>query len=62
MSELKFRGKQPTTLAFGTSGLRGLVTDITDLEAYINTKGFLRFALDTNDTKVIAFIFFYNFK
>jgi len=36
-----FRGKNPTALAFGTSGLRGLVTDITDLEAYINTRGFL---------------------
>mmetsp|Transcript_20644 Transcript_20644/g.35214 ORF Transcript_20644/g.35214 Transcript_20644/m.35214 type:complete len:574 (+) Transcript_20644:17-1738(+) len=52
MSEdLKFRGNSPTKLAFGTSGLRGLVTDITDLEAYINTKGFLRFALEINDTK-----------
>ncbi len=36
-----FRGKNPTALAFGTSGLRGLVSDITDLEAYINTRGFL---------------------
>jgi len=35
-----FRGRQPEELAFGTSGLRGLVTDITDLEAYINTRGF----------------------
>ena len=36
-----FRGKNPAALAFGTSGLRGLVSDITDLEAYINTRGFL---------------------
>ena len=36
-----FRGQRPTALRFGTSGLRGLVTDITDLEAYINTRGFL---------------------
>jgi phosphomannomutase len=36
-----FRGRRPSALAFGTSGLRGLVTDITDLEAYINTRGFL---------------------
>ncbi len=28
-------------LAFGTSGLRGLVTEITDLEAYVNALGFL---------------------
>jgi phosphomannomutase len=34
---------QPVELAFGTSGLRGLVTDMTDLECYINALGFLRF-------------------
>jgi len=33
----------PVELSFGTSGLRGLVTDMTDLECYINTAGFLRF-------------------
>ena len=38
-----FRGRTPTPLAFGTSGLRGLITDITDLEAYINTRGFLAY-------------------
>jgi hypothetical protein len=30
----RFRGRHPAVLTFGTSGLRGLVTDITDLEAY----------------------------
>lgn len=30
-------------LDFGTSGLRGLVTDMTDLECYINTLGFLEY-------------------
>lgn len=44
-----FRGRQPTALAFGTSGLRGLVTDITDLEAYINSRGFLDYALGCGD-------------
>ena len=34
---------KPVALAFGTSGLRGLVTDMTDLECYVNTAGFLRF-------------------
>lgn len=34
---------QPVALGFGTSGLRGLVRDMTDLECYINTAGFLRF-------------------
>lgn len=37
-----FRGRRPRALAFGTSGLRGLVTDLTDLEAWINVRGFLR--------------------
>ncbi len=44
-----FRGQQPTTLRFGTSGLRGLVTDITDLEAYINTRGFLGYLFESSD-------------
>ena len=34
-----FLNYTPVPLAFGTSGLRGLVKDITDLEAYINVKG-----------------------
>lgn len=34
---------QPAELAFGTSGLRGLVTDMTDLECYINARGFLQY-------------------
>jgi phosphomannomutase len=34
---------QPEELKFGTSGLRGLVTEMTDLECYINTAGFLKF-------------------
>lgn len=38
-----FRGRQPTTLLFGTSGLRGRIDDITDLEAYVNTRGFMRY-------------------
>lgn len=39
----------PVPLAFGTSGLRGLVNDITDLEAYINVKGALRYLLSIGD-------------
>lgn len=34
---------EPSELRFGTSGLRGLVTDMTDLECYINTRGFLKY-------------------
>lgn len=44
-----FRGKRPTELSFGTSGLRGLISDITDLEAYINTRGFLRYLADKKE-------------
>jgi len=46
-----FRGRRPTPLTFGTSGLRGLVTDITDLEAYVNTRGFLDFLREIGDAK-----------
>jgi phosphomannomutase len=41
----------PTPLAFGTSGLRGLVTDITDLEAYINVKAALRYFSNIGDIR-----------
>ena len=41
----------PVPLAFGTSGLRGLVKDITDLEAYINVKGSLRYLLSRADIR-----------
>ncbi|HSX28022.1 MAG TPA: phosphomannomutase [Candidatus Saccharimonadales bacterium] len=37
---------EPSELKFGTSGLRALVTDMTDLECYINTLGFLAFAAE----------------
>ncbi|MFO7654559.1 MAG: hypothetical protein R6X25_12180 [Candidatus Krumholzibacteriia bacterium] len=40
-----FLAREPVELRFGTSGLRGLVRDMTDLEVYINTRGFLRFVL-----------------
>ncbi|MDQ2643941.1 MAG: mannose-6-phosphate isomerase, class I [Myxococcota bacterium] len=44
-----FRGRTPTELAFGTSGLRGLVTDITDLEAYVNARGFLDYLFELGE-------------
>jgi phosphomannomutase len=49
----------PVELLFGTSGLRGLVHDMTDLECYINTAGFIRFLeknkqLKLNSTVSIA--------
>jgi len=44
-----FRGTHPRRLAFGTSGLRALVTEITDLEAYINARGFLDYLVEIDD-------------
>jgi hypothetical protein len=41
----------PVPWAFGTSGLRGLVKDITDLEAYINVKAALRHLLSIGDIR-----------
>ncbi|MEW6517769.1 MAG: hypothetical protein AB1439_12800, partial [candidate division FCPU426 bacterium] len=38
-------------LAFGTSGLRGLVTDMTDAEVYINTKGYVEYLIATGQIK-----------
>ncbi|MGD2278655.1 MAG: phosphomannomutase [Candidatus Omnitrophota bacterium] len=37
-------------LRFGTSGLRGLVTEMTDMECYINTMGFIKFLKKRGDT------------
>jgi phosphomannomutase len=39
----------PRELAFGTSGLRGLVGEMTDLEVYINTRGFLDYLREIGD-------------
>src|SRR4029453_9907453 len=46
---ISFLNYAPVPLAFGTSGLRGLVKDITDLEAYINVKAALRYFLSIGD-------------
>lgn len=46
---VNFLNYDPVPLAFGTSGLRGLVKDITDLEAYINVKATLRYLLTISD-------------
>ena len=46
-----FRGRLPTELAFGTSGLRGLVTDITDLETYLNVRGFLDYLTELGEVE-----------
>jgi phosphomannomutase len=41
----------PVPLTFGTSGLRGLVKDITDIEAYINVKAALHYLLRIADIR-----------
>src|SRR5213594_3289289 len=46
-----FLNYTPVPLAFGTSGLRGLVKDITDVEAYINVKATLRYLLSIGDIR-----------
>jgi phosphomannomutase len=38
-------------LQFGTSGLRGLVTDMTDQECYVNTLGFMRYLLEAGQVR-----------
>jgi phosphomannomutase len=45
----EFRGHPVRRLTFGTSGLRGLIADITDLEAYVNTRGFLDYVVAVED-------------
>jgi phosphomannomutase len=49
-----FLNYTPVSLSFGTSGLRGLVKDITDLEAYINVKAALRYFLSIGDVRAGA--------
>jgi phosphomannomutase len=39
----------PVPLAFGTSGMRGLVRDLTDLEVYISVKGAIRYLVRVGD-------------
>jgi len=52
ISPVSFLNYTPVPLAFGTSGLRGLVTDITDLEAYINVKAALEYLSSIGDIHV----------
>ncbi|MGO9412807.1 MAG: mannose-6-phosphate isomerase, class I [Spirochaetia bacterium] len=48
---------QPVELEFGTSGLRGLVKDITDLEAYVATRAFLQFLREAGDARAGGNVF-----
>ena len=42
---------EPVQLRFGTSGLRGLVESMTDMECYINTRGFIDSLIAIGDIK-----------
>ncbi len=42
---------KPVQLRFGTSGLRGLVESMTDMECYINTRGFIDYLIGIGDIK-----------
>lgn len=44
-----FLDHDPVSIAFGTSGMRALVRDLTDLQVYISVKGALQYLLDTGD-------------
>ncbi|MGA2639300.1 MAG: mannose-6-phosphate isomerase, class I [Spirochaetia bacterium] len=48
---------EPVELAFGTSGLRGLVKDITNLEAYVSVRGFLAWLLKVGDIEKRGTVF-----
>jgi len=47
MTEEKMKKFKP--LKFGTSGLRGLAVEMTDMECYINTAGFIEYLIETGD-------------
>ncbi len=51
MKEYSSIAKKFKPLRFGTSGLRALVTDMTDLECAINTKGFVWFLKELGEIK-----------
>ncbi len=51
MARPLFLDHDPVSIAFGTSGMRALVRDLTDLQVYISVKGALRYLLLTDDVR-----------
>ena len=47
----RMMGKEHKELSFGTSGLRDTVENMTDMECYINTRGFLVYLKETGEFK-----------
>ena len=61
MSKIEEKQGKFKPLKFGTSGLRSLVTEMTDMECYINARGFIKFLkereeIDPNDNNPIIAI------
>jgi phosphomannomutase len=48
---LAFLKKIPIELGFGTSGLRDLIENMTDMECYINTRGFIEYLITIGDIR-----------
>jgi phosphomannomutase len=48
---------QPVELAFGTSGLRGRVRDMTGIEAWVNTRGFLAWLMERGEITAGATVY-----
>ena len=49
MARPAFLDHDPVAIAFGTSGMRALVRDLTDLQVYISVKGALAYLLEVGD-------------
>jgi phosphomannomutase len=51
MDKPAFLDHDPVSIAFGTSGMRALVSELTDLQVYVSVKGALRYLLATKDVR-----------
>ena len=51
MTRPSFLDHDPVSIAFGTSGMRALVSELTDLQVYVSVKGALRYLLATKDVR-----------
>jgi phosphomannomutase len=51
MARPSFLDHDPVPIAFGTSGMRALVSELTDLQVYVSVKGALRYLLAVKDVR-----------
>src|SRR5215470_17693330 len=54
MARPAFLDHDPVAIAFGTSGMRALVRDLTDLQVYISVKGTLLYLQEAGDIRAGA--------